>query len=243
MKRKAFTLVELLVVVSIIALLISILLPSLRHAREQAKQTVCRANMRSLMLAVHEYAVNNNDQLVSAGLAHGGNVDEHAAWINTLKTEYGNELVARCPNDKSIYWEQAWPGTEHQRRASFATNYYTVKKIGGKGPYDRFSMFRRPADTVYMVELVEKGEYAVADHVHPEKWYIDPERLGSEQLETEQHLEQANYSFIDGHVSGYRFEDTYDVDLDESNFPEDLYFIRNYYDPEVTPAGRKNLQN
>jgi len=64
----AFTLVELLVVVSIIALLISILLPSLKKAREQAKSTICIAGLKSISTASMVYA--SDDRVESAVPVH-----------------------------------------------------------------------------------------------------------------------------------------------------------------------------
>ena len=61
-KRKGFTLVELLVVVSIIALLISILLPTLGRAKELTRQVMCSANLSGIGKAWKLYGAENDDQ-------------------------------------------------------------------------------------------------------------------------------------------------------------------------------------
>ena len=58
-----FTLIELLVVVATIALLVSIVLPSLAAAREKAKQVTCLTRVKGQLLAVHLYAANFDGQI------------------------------------------------------------------------------------------------------------------------------------------------------------------------------------
>ena len=79
-KRNAFTLVEVLVVIGIIAVLIAILLPALSKARDQARRVECSARWRQLAAAVHIYADDNRGKVPPGN--RDNNNEEHCIWLS-----------------------------------------------------------------------------------------------------------------------------------------------------------------
>lgn len=64
--KKAFTLVELLIVISIISILLGLLLPTLAGARESARNLVCQANIRQFLIAMQTYHTENKGDIIGS---------------------------------------------------------------------------------------------------------------------------------------------------------------------------------
>ena len=109
--RKAFTLVELLVVISIIALLLAVLMPSLQRAREQAKFLICKNNVHQFSIAVAAYASEYDNYVPPMDPWYNdsftGSIDviyEHAKkGLGILYPSYINKFsLFACPGDKYV---------------------------------------------------------------------------------------------------------------------------------------------
>jgi prepilin-type processing-associated H-X9-DG protein/prepilin-type N-terminal cleavage/methylation domain-containing protein len=94
-KRTAFTLVELLVVIGIIALLISILMPALSKARRQATSIQCQSNLRQIAIGAFMYIQDNQNKMIPYSLVIAGTT----TYWPALEAHYlPNQKCWVCPN-------------------------------------------------------------------------------------------------------------------------------------------------
>ena len=234
-----FTLVELLVVVSIIALLIAILLPSLKGARAQAKQTLCLNNCHQMAIAMQQYSLDHRDHFPASG-GHGNpSEDPEGWWLNILARYVNTPELFRCPEDKAknfvdwnvIDWEdfsqEEKDELEEQHWGSYALNYLFVKE---PDPFcENMGRIRQPASAIVVSEA--PTEWKGADHTHPEKFLDNWPELPKRLLAGDRHRGQSNYIFADGHVESLSYKNTLN--------PRD----RCLWDPATAPAWSEAMED
>jgi prepilin-type N-terminal cleavage/methylation domain-containing protein/prepilin-type processing-associated H-X9-DG protein len=159
--RNGFTLVELLVVISIISLLMAVLLPALTGARRQARRSVCASNMRQISLAFNAYAQDNSDWII---VAKDIRIDgvwnfELLRYISQKWTGgFDAAKVWFCPEDKDPFplgLPAYWHGDP---LTSYAENglYISVPKLGllklGPAGGYKFMEVRQSSSAMLLVE-------------------------------------------------------------------------------------------
>ena len=144
-----FTLIELLAVISIVTLLISLLLPGLTRARDQARAVVCADHHRQWALAFHAYTLDNTGALpwfAAEFPCCGGSfwIDATAPYLGLDVQGAGDARVRACPTGEAFVGVNY--GGFHSSTPPIAPiNYETDRRIAKRYPPLKLEQVRHPS--------------------------------------------------------------------------------------------------
>lgn len=224
-RLNAFTLVELLVVISIIAVLLAILMPSLQKAREQAKKVVCSSNMRQMGVALQCYMQDSDSRLPDSSCYI---TDPNQYWLKILSKYLKQNLLFKCPADTAkdfVDWNRPLAEQTEKRWSSFALNGLLDSKCpryGGR--FNKTKLIPKPQYCIYVSE--SPSSWTSYDHIHPEQWASVQEAKG--KIAYDRHNKKSNYLFADGHAQMLEIEKTF-------SWPGECFWF-----PEAAPGWPKD---
>jgi prepilin-type N-terminal cleavage/methylation domain-containing protein/prepilin-type processing-associated H-X9-DG protein len=197
---RAFTLIELLMVIAIIAILAALLLPVLSRAKAAAQATQCRNNLKQWGMALHLYVADNKDFLPPEGFENPTASDTNTGWYVQLPRQMGLPRYADMPwhNDPlADVGNTIWICPANSRRSNGKNlfHYCLNGLIDGSGASDRkvgLSWFQNPSSIVYLFDsknlpAVDSNQNSPGGFVH-----------------TNLHNRGAQFVFLDGHVARFR---------------------------------------
>ena len=254
-----FTLVELLVVVSIIALLISILLPSLRGARNQAKAVICMTNEQSLCRAFMYYAQDHGDRLPGTDTPTLGYF-----WWNAVDQYFDKPMpefadcrksnvpeVLFCPSGKAPFPSLYMKGVEithyflngvETDKFMFVGKKMAIGLFGGQG---KISQAKSPSKCMMLGDSTTYNK--IIDMNHPLMIEIYDEEGGNQDFAMTRyhyrstagffHNGRINIGYVDGHAAplpGRKVPPDDDYAQDVSKWPAPMRDDPNLFYPNLS---------
>ncbi len=222
MRSRAFSLVELLTAIGIVALLIGLVLPTLARTRDKGRSTVCLSNIRSCGQVSLMFAADH-DGWLSVGSSQPGFdtlINPDAApktWVEHLAPYWDEQEGALiCPSDKSPHFETPEPVTGRLRDSSYVVNgmlwYGDRWRPRSDGGIDlHLASVKRPTYVVLLGERIGGTPLAVIDLIVVEQPGHEDgqEGLGIDdepQISIDLHGDGSNYAFLDGHAALHPWE-------------------------------------
>ncbi len=205
---RGFTLIELLVVVAIIAVLMAILMPALKMAREQGKRVLCLSNLRQLSLAFILYAEEKDERLVCSNAGNGA----PNQWVGRTWGNYKvvGEPLPEAQQIDALKAGALWPFVKEIKlyrcpagyRGEMLT-YAMMCSIDGFKVEDRSPVWKKriqipqPAERLILVDegVTSAGSFAMM-YTTPEWW--DQAII--------RHSNGTTFGYADGHAGYHKWK-------------------------------------
>lgn len=218
-RPKGFTLVELLVVISIIGLLAALGIPAIKAGQDKAKQAACSSNLKQLGVALSSYLAENNGVFPGHHTMSGIIV-----WPHRLRPYLGNNHdLFWCPaEDRNTKWPVTYTSpTPHSNPQLASYGYYqgetpfrptTRFSYGyndwGTGPGGLGASVDDPNNPLPRIANIVKPSqmYAIGDTTSDGRWDTAIDPYNDTEAPRGRHGGGANMLCVDGHVENIKVE-------------------------------------
>ncbi|HUA38447.1 MAG TPA: prepilin-type N-terminal cleavage/methylation domain-containing protein [Candidatus Sulfopaludibacter sp.] len=194
-RTRAFTLIELLMVMGIIAILAALLLSAISHAKGSAHAITCRNNLRQWGTATQLYAAANGDLLPPDGTSSPGNSDTNKGWYIQLPELLNLPRYHDMPWRTNAHLEperSVWICPSNPRRSNGRNlfHYCLNEHVNGTGANNRpIRLVSVPHASVTVWLFDNGGVAAVA------QW---------NNVHSNLHSHGAQFTFLDGHAAWFK---------------------------------------
>lgn len=198
--RRAFTLIELLTVIAIIAILASILFPAFAKAREKAEQTHCLSNIKQMTTAFNMYATDYDSKLPLVTSVAG------YSWPYAIYTYTRNDQILICPANtvEQTFNSNSTPGpvgSSEPNGISYAFNSHLSAA--------RFTRIMYPSQTIQVFDCLTPsgGGAGIGGSVDGDAAICRCNHLGNDPKNGDHGDGMGSIGFCDGHAKVMRAPD------------------------------------